>query len=157
MRGERGRDGAMRQGARVAGLESRAGWRSIRRPMMTPTRFALLAALCLCGCVRNQPDAVTPSSRPGRSAAAKWAPEKRPYGTVKDPVAMPYDSSRDAARKSEPQGEEERKSSLRIEGLKTGSLQPAKSDAREKPAAPVVDLGTGDAERKPPAGVPVVE
>ena len=76
---------------------------------------------------------------------------------MKDPVAMPYDSSRDAARKSEPQGEEERKSSLRIEGLKTGSLQPAKSDRREKPAAPVVDLGTEDAERKPPAGVPVAE
>ena len=46
MRGERGRDGAMRQGARVAGLESRAGWRSIRRSHddahpLRPARHAL--------------------------------------------------------------------------------------------------------------------
>ena len=130
--------------------------------MMTPTRFALLAALALCGCHTNPPDAVTPSSRPGRSAAERWAPEKRPWGTVKDPAPMPYDSAGDreraAARKSEPQMEEERKSSLRIGGLQTGSLEPSKSDARKKPAAPVVDLGVEEgAAWKPPAGTPPLE
>ena len=123
---------------------------------MTPIRFALLTALCLGGCRTHPPDAETPSSRPGRSVAEKWAPEKRPWGTVKDPSPMPYDPSQDreraAARKSEPQQEQERKSSLRIDGLQTGSLQPVKSDARRKPAAPVVDLGVEEgAERKPPA------
>ena len=125
--------------------------------MTTPVRYALLAALCLSACRTPPADALTPSSRPGRSAAAKWAPEKRPWGTVKDPSPMPYDSEPDrrraAARKAEAK-EEAQAGSLRIEGLQPGHLQPAKSDARPKPA-PVVDLGAGEAaERKPPADTP---
>ena len=114
--------------------------------MTPPVRYALLAALCLSACRTPPADTLTPSSRPGRSAAAKWAPEKRPWGTVKDPSPMPYDSEPDrrraAARKAEAK-EEAQAGSLRIEGLQPGHLQPAKPDAR-KPAAPVVDLGAED-------------
>lgn len=70
---------------------------------------------------------------------------------------MPYDSEPDrrraAARKAEAK-DEAQEGTLRIGGLKSGQLQPAKSDARPKPA-PVVDLGAGDEPaRKPPVETP---